>query len=261
MLEDVWMGGGGDYRVRQDINQFESSSRYSSRIIRSIVIIFMMPPLKLYECSSRVEVGIDEVGRGALAGPVVVAAVIWSGEPSADDLTWTMIRDSKKLSSKRREMLADYIRDHAVDYSVCRVEAGEIDDINIFHATMKAMHGALDDLDVDFDHILVDGDRFKSYINPRTDIGFVDHTCVVRGDDVYVSIAAASIIAKVTRDDIMAGYEMHDEFPMYDWKTNKGYGTATHVEAVKLNGPSRHHRRTFLRNIVTIPPPPPPTPM
>ena len=206
--------------------------------------------------SSVVEAGIDEAGRGALAGPVVAAAVIWNpdllvnSEDSEMRRLIEQIRDSKKLSPAKRTELAAFIRENAVDWAVCRVDAGDIDRINIWNATLKAMHGALDMLRVDFDHILVDGNRFKPYIHPGHDEdgGFVPHTCVVRGDDEYVCIAAASILAKVTRDDIMIG-ELNPLHPEYDWETNKGYGTSSHIDVLKRLGPSSVHRNTFLRKM------------
>ena len=203
---------------------------------------------------ARVEVGCDEVGRGALAGPVVAAAVIWNPEVCLlgddEDTLWKYIRDSKKVTPARRGMLADYIKDTAVDFAVNAVSADEIDTINILQATMKAMHQALDDLRVDFDHIIVDGDKFKPYM-PRVDtsVGFVPHTCIVKGDDTYLSIAAASILAKVSRDDTMCTlHASSDTLAVYDWAGNKGYGTRDHFAAIKTHGPVQGiHRQSFLK--------------
>lgn len=179
---------------------------------------------------------LDEVGRGCLAGPVVAAAVIWKPGP-CDEL----INDSKKLSKKQRVELAEYIKDNAIDYSVVLVDNREIDRINILNATMKAMHLCLDDLDVDFDGILVDGNYFPSYKNKP-------HKTVVKGDGKYVSIAAASILAKVTRDNYMT--EMSRVYSEYGWDSNVGYGSKSHVAAIKEHGVTPLHRMSFLGRIV-----------
>lgn len=210
-------------------------------------------PLLVSRCRGTVEAGCDEVGRGALAGPVVAAAVIWNpefdGDGDGDSSMWLKIRDSKKLSSSTRAALADFIRDVAIDYCVSFIEPGVIDEVNILQASMRAMHQALDGLSVMVDSILVDGDRFRPYM-PCTSSTFVPHECIVGGDDKYVSIAAASILAKVARDEYMlhlADSEDSTADP-YDWRNNKGYGTRRHFEALRTHGPSVHHRRTFLRN-------------
>lgn len=184
----------------------------------------------------RLYASLDEVGRGCLAGPVVAAAVIW--KPGACD---DMINDSKKLSKRQRVELAEYIKDNAIDYSVCFVDNVEIDRINILNATMKAMHMCLDELDVDFDEILVDGNYFKTYLD-------VPHKTVVKGDATYVSIAAASILAKVARDNYML--EKSSEYPGYGWDSNVGYGSAKHVEAIRQKGVTPLHRMSFLGKIV-----------
>jgi len=207
-------------------------------------------PLKLaspeYVINPRIEVGCDEVGRGSLAGPVVAAAVIFPpniAELDPDDTTWSSIRDSKKLSKAQRERLADYIRETAIDFGIGSASCEEIDAVNILRATHLAMHRALDALSVDFDHILVDGSTFKCYM-PRAG-GFATHTCVVKGDDEYVSIAAASILAKVHRDELMVS--LAAEHPAYEWDRNMGYGTEKHMAALREGGPCVHHRRTFLK--------------
>jgi ribonuclease HII len=212
-------------------------------------------------------VGIDEVGRGALAGPVVAAAVILPANLSdhddrADDdgggtqeytREYRNIRDSKKLSQKARERLADYIQRIAVDYAIGCASPQEIDKMNILHATHLAMHRALDKLSVDFDHILVDGDRFAPYMRLRvsnSDSSFATHDCLVGGDDKVLSIAAASILAKVTRDRMMRAATPANDVD-YAWQKNVGYGTAEHTAALQRHGPEPGmHRTTFIRKWV-----------
>lgn len=202
------------------------------------------PHLKLHHSDVEVvEVGCDEVGRGALAGPVVAAAVIWGRDDMGDDV-WKEIKDSKKLSANQRYRLSDYIKDHAIDYAIGSASPAEIDTDNILNSTYAAMHRALDGLLVNFDSIIVDGDRFKQYMRMES-FGFVPHECIVEGDNKYVSIAAASILAKVERDAFMQ--ELHSKYPVYDWYANKGYGTATHLKALSDVGISHFHRKTFLK--------------
>lgn len=184
----------------------------------------------------RLYASLDEVGRGCLAGPVMAAAVIW--KPGVCD---DLINDSKKLSKRERIEMAEYIKDNAIDYSIAFVDNKEIDEINILNATMKAMHVCLDELDVDFDEILVDGNYFRSYKGKP-------HTTVVKGDATYVSIAAASILAKVARDNYMV--EISREYPVYGWESNVGYGSVSHVEAIKKHGVTPLHRMSFLGKIL-----------
>jgi ribonuclease HII len=179
-------------------------------------------------------VGVDECGRGPLAGPVVAAAVIWN--PDLVHENNHLIRDSKKLTKKQREMLTDFIKDNAIDYSIAFVDNHVIDKINILNATHKAMHDALSGLRVDFDHILVDGNSFPCYKGKN-------HTCVVKGDNTFLSIAAASIIAKTTRDKYME--DLSKMFPEYKWGKNSGYGTKEHLEAIKEYGITDYHRTSF----------------
>lgn len=181
---------------------------------------------------------LDEVGRGCLAGPVVAAAVIWKPGPCDD-----MINDSKKLNKKQRLELAEYIKDNAIDYAVVFIDNSEIDRINILNATMKAMHMCLDELDVDFDRVLVDGNYFRQYKNKP-------HTTVVKGDGKYVSIAAASILAKVARDNYMI--EKAREYTVYGWETNVGYGSSGHVAAIRQHGVTPLHRMSFLGKILNV---------
>lgn len=201
------------------------------------------------------EVGVDEVGRGSLAGPVVAGAVIWNpmGTPrstgdSSGEL-WREIRDSKKLSPSKRSLLSQYIREEAIDWALGEASAEEIDRLNILRATHLAMHRALDALRVRFDSILVDGDRFKPYMDvPNAETGgYVPHDCIIEGDSKYVSVAAASIIAKVHRDAIMHGLSTRADCSAYGFDRNVGYGTALHVAALRDVGASREHRLTFVR--------------
>lgn len=190
------------------------------------------------------EVGIDECGRGCLAGPVVAAAVLWDPvwlethkETLERDLE--MIRDSKRLSLSKRKRCETFIKAHAKAWSIRYVSERVIDDRNILEATYDAMHACLDDLlynrKVVFDRIAVDGNRFR----PWNDC---EYACFVGGDDARLSIAAASIIAKVSRDEYMASLPEAD---IYDWKANKGYGTAKHIRAIREHGFCDKHRASF----------------
>lgn len=188
-----------------------------------------------YHTPDITECGVDEAGRGALAGPVVAAAVVWPANVTHPD-----IKDSKKLSPARRAVMADFIKRHATRYAVAFVDHVDIDAINILQATYKAMHAAIAQVGP-IDHIIVDGNRFKPFDNATR------HTCVVAGDNTYLSIAAASILAKVTRDEYMSSV-LHTAHPQYDFAKHKGYGTAAHMAAIATHGPSPVHRHTFLRS-------------
>ena len=177
------------------------------------------------------EAGTDEAGRGCLAGPVTAAAIILP-----ENFQNSVLNDSKQLSENKRDLLRPILETEALTYGVCHVFEGEIDEINILNASILAMHRALDDLDQRPNHIIVDGNRFKPY----TDIG---HTCIVKGDGKYLSIAAASVLAKTHRDAYMM--KIHEEFPMYNWKKNKGYPTKEHREAIKKYGITKYHRKSF----------------
>lgn len=177
------------------------------------------------------EAGCDEAGRGCLAGPVVAAAVILPDGYELPGLT-----DSKKLSEARREELRAVIERDAVAWAVGICTPEEIDDINILNASIEAMHRALRALAVTPGAIVVDGNRFKPFAD-------IPHTTVVKGDGKFADIAAASIIAKTTRDRIMAS--LHLQYPVYRWDSNKGYPTADHRAAIALHGPCPLHRKTF----------------
>lgn len=186
------------------------------------------------------EAGIDEAGRGALAGPVVAAAVVWNPELSPlDVLDGHLIRDSKKLSRAQRERARVAVTEHALAWCVCEVGAAEIDGTNILRATMAAMRGAVRGLGLELDLLLVDGDRFARPVSEP----MPPHVCVVRGDDTYLSIAAASVLAKTHRDALMRA--QHAAHPEYGWERNVGYGTAAHMAALARGGPCRLHRMSF----------------
>ena len=185
------------------------------------------------------EAGCDEAGRGPLAGSVFAAAVILPEEiPEA----LLGLNDSKQLTERERETLRPLIEQYAVDWAVSEVTAAEIDRINILNASIVGMQRALDQLRVRPQHILVDGNKWKPYV-PEGELLEVPARTVVKGDGKYMSIAAASILAKTYRDDYMN--RLHEEYPMYGWDHNKGYPTRAHYEALKQFGPSPYHRMTF----------------
>ena len=187
--------------------------------------------LASYLHKNKIEVGCDEAGRGCLAGPVVAAAVILP-----KNFKQPLLNDSKKLSEKKRILLRTEIKEHAIAYAVGIVDHKEIDKINILNASILAMHRALDQIKNPFDSILVDGNRFKNYNE-------TEHHCIIKGDGKYLSIAAASILAKTYRDDFMK--KLHLELPQYQWENNKGYPTKSHRAAIKKIGVSQYHRKSF----------------
>ena len=187
--------------------------------------------LKATHQAVRIEAGCDEAGRGCLAGPVFAAAVI-----VPPDFYHPLLNDSKQVEEQTRNQLRIFIENNAVAYSVAQVDHEEIDRINILKASFKAMHLALDKLKKRPKLLLIDGNRFTNYRRTK-------HECIVRGDGIYASIAAASILAKTYRDDFMK--DLHNQFPHYKWVTNKGYGTREHRHAIALHGPSPYHRRSF----------------
>ncbi|MFD2966623.1 ribonuclease HII [Sphingobacterium bambusae] len=178
-----------------------------------------------------IEAGCDEAGRGCLAGPVFAAAVIFPA-----DYCNPLLNDSKQLSEKKRMALRPIIEQEALAFAVASVSAEEIDSINILNASYLAMHRALDMLKTPAAYIIVDGNRFKPYNN-------IPHECIVKGDGKYLSIAAASILAKTYRDEYMDKLAL--DFPQYDWLANKGYPTIKHRNAVLELGLTPHHRKTF----------------
>lgn len=201
-----------------------------------------------FPSQSQIEVGVDEAGRGPLAFDVVSAAVIMPSSYDEDDKHVLMIKDSKKLSPKKRDLLAEYIKSKAVAWGIGVASIQEINDLNILNATYLAMHRALDEVHtkVAFDHIHVDGDKFKPYFS-KTIGTWIPHTAVVNGDESQLNIAAASILAKTTRDasiiNLMKTHPDLDE--RYGFSKNKGYGTKTHMDALALYGPCQFHRMSF----------------
>jgi ribonuclease HII len=177
------------------------------------------------------EAGIDEAGRGSLAGPVTAAAVILEKDFKNKDLN-----DSKKLSPKKRLELKKYIEKNALAYSVAFVNSSYIDKNNILNSTFKAMHMSLEGLDIRPDFIIVDGNLFKPYRDLK-------YKCIIKGDQQYKNIAAASILAKTYRDEYMSN--LHLKFPEYDWIKNKGYGTKYHIDMIKKFGRTKYHRKSF----------------
>lgn len=177
------------------------------------------------------EAGTDEAGRGCLAGPVTAAAVILPKDFSNDTLN-----DSKILSSAKRNLLRPIIETNATSFGIAQIFPDEIDKINILNASFLAMHKALDQLNTNPEFIIVDGNRFNPYQN-------IPHACIVKGDGKYLSIAAASILAKTYRDAYME--KIHLEYPMYNWIKNKGYPTLEHREAIRKYGITKYHRKTF----------------
>ena len=177
------------------------------------------------------EAGTDEAGRGCLAGPVTAAAVILP-----TDFDVPLLNDSKKLTEKQRQFLRPIIEDKAIAYAVAHCTPEEVDAINILNASIKAMHKALEKLDPCPNHILVDGNRFHSFKK-------IPHQCIVKGDGKYQNIAAASVLAKTYRDDLMI--DLDRKYPKYDWKNNKGYPTKKHRKAILKEGITSQHRKTF----------------
>jgi ribonuclease HII len=187
--------------------------------------------LKSFYNQTLIEAGVDEAGRGCLAGPVVAAAVILP-----KNYTHQFLNDSKQLSKKQREILRMDIQQDALSYAVAEVSPQIIDEINILQASMKAMHLAIDDLLIRPEHLLIDGNRFPIY-------PLIPHTCIIKGDAKFLSIAAASILAKTYRDDLME--HLAQQFPQYGWEHNAGYPTVKHRKAIELFGTTSHHRMTF----------------
>lgn len=177
------------------------------------------------------EAGTDEAGRGCLCGPVVAAAVIL---PKA--FNHPQLNDSKKLSEKERQQLKSIIEKEALAYSVSFVMQEEVDEINVLQASITGMHRSINQLEIKPQFIIVDGNKFRNYFD-------VPHKTIVKGDSKYLSIAAASILAKTYRDAYME--KIHKEFPMYDWNKNKGYPTKKHREAIRIHGATYHHRKSF----------------
>ncbi len=190
-----------------------------------------MANLLAYFELGQIEGGCDEAGRGCLSGPVVAAAVILDPEKPILGLN-----DSKKITEKNRLFLRDQILTNALAYAIGIVSHEEIDEINILNASFLAMHRAVDQLTIKPNFLLIDGNRFKAHAD-------IPHACIIKGDGKYQSIAAASILAKTKRDEIMES--LHELYPVYHWNQNKGYPTIEHRTAIAAHGPSPHHRMTF----------------
>ena len=178
-----------------------------------------------------IEAGCDEAGRGCFAGPVCAAAVILPR-----DFYHPTLNDSKQLTPQQREELKVFIKANAIAYAIAMVDNEEIDRINILRASFKAMHLALDKLRKRPSFLLIDGNRFEPYKK-------LQHQCIIEGDGKYASIAAASVLAKTHRDSYMK--KLHKEFPHYNWRQNKGYGTAEHRNAIQVHGLCKYHRKSF----------------
>ena len=187
--------------------------------------------LKQYLYRNLIEAGCDEAGRGCLAGPVTAAVVILP-----KNYKNPLLNDSKKLTPKQRELLKPEIINSAIAWKVAFIDNIEIDNINILRASIKAMHLAIEGLSKVPQHLLIDGNRFYQYKN-------LGHTTIIKGDTLYLSIAAASVLAKTFRDEYMD--RIHDEYPIYGWNRNKGYATRFHRDAILSHGLSPYHRKSF----------------
>lgn len=193
-------------------------------------LLIMNKLLNFHECGL-IEAGCDEAGRGCLAGPVVAAAVILPL-----DFNHPLLNDSKQLSKKKRELLRPIIESESLGWGVGYVCNEEIDKINILNASFEAMHRAIDQLELEPESLLIDGNRFNPYKK-------VPFHCMIKGDGRFMSIAAASVLAKTYRDDFMA--RLHKECPNYDWDSNKGYPTTKHRDAIETFGITKYHRKSF----------------
>jgi len=177
------------------------------------------------------ETGTDEAGRGCLAGPVTAAAIILP-----ESFKNSILTDSKLLSEHKRQLLEPLLKEDCICFGIAHIQPEIIDDINILNASILGMHHAISKLSQIPSHIIVDGNKFKPYKK-------ISHTCIVKGDSKYLSIAAASVLAKTARDAYML--KLHEEYPMYNWKKNKGYPTKEHREAIKKYGITKYHRTSF----------------
>ena len=200
--------------------------------------------LKQYQDKGQLEVGLDEAGRGCLFGPVCIAGVSWLDK---DPEPCIEIKDSKKCTVKHRLKCYDYIIDNAVAYSIQLIDNNTIDKDNILKSSLNGMHLCLDEISktIRIDKILVDGNHFPTYYSKEQD-DFLEHECIIKGDNIYKSIAAASILAKTYRDNYIL--QLVEEYPylkIYDIHNNKGYGTKKHMEAIKEYGITKWHRKSF----------------
>jgi len=187
--------------------------------------------LKLNYSGFTLETGTDEAGRGCLSGPVVAAAVILP-----EDFHHILLNDSKQLSEKKRQELRPYIEEHAIAFGVSFIHQEEVDELNVLQASITGMHRSIEMLKTQPEFIIVDGNKFKPYKD-------IPHETIIKGDAKFMSIAAASVLAKTYRDEYME--KIHQEFPQYNWKKNKGYPTKEHREAIRQFGITPYHRKTF----------------
>lgn len=224
------------YRVKNNfiiicLNRNKPIITQSKREILLLFYIFIKKMLLSNHSTFTLETGTDEAGRGCLAGPVTAAAVILP-----PDFKNEILNDSKQLSEKKRLFLKPIIETQALTFAVTHLEPKIIDEINILNASIKAMQESILKLNPIPNYIIVDGNRFKPVTN-------IPHSCIIKGDSKYMSIAAASILAKTYRDEYMN--KIHEEFPMYNWKQNKGYPTIEHREAIRKYGTTKYHRMSF----------------
>ena len=199
--------------------------------------------LKNYYKENELEVGMDESGAGPMAGDLFLAGVILPHECPFEECQeyWDMLNDSKKLSPKKRELLFEFIIQIAIDYSIVSMTPLEIDRDNIWWCRVNGFHKVINNLELRPTHIIVDGTAYKQY---KDEFGRkVPHVCINKGDTKYKSIAAASILAKVSHD--RAILKLDQEYPLYNWKQNKGYGTKTHLDAIREYGITKYHRKTY----------------
>lgn len=191
---------------------------------------------------NEIQLGIDESGRGCLAGPVFVGAVIWN--PYIEDEVMKEIKDSKKLNKRKRTELREYIEENALYYCVKSCDEKEIDRLNILNATYKAMHMCIEEVErnIPIDRLLIDGSSFTKYKN-------IKHNCIIGGDSKYISIAAASILAKTYHDEYIESLCEEDEYKKYKWDKNMCYGTKEHILSIKNYGISQIHRKSFCKNL------------
>ena len=204
-----------------------------------------MNKLLPYQNEDKIELGIDEAGRGTLIGPVCIAGVILPNNIIELCEEYKIIlKDSKKMSKKNREFAEEFIKNIAIDYTIIYKDNKIIDEINILQATLKGMHEVVDNIKIKPDKILVDGDKFPIYMDEHGEM--IQHQCIIEGDNKYMSIAAASILAKTAKDRFIK--ELIIEYPdyqKYDLLNNSGYGTQNHIDAIKIYGITPFHRKSF----------------
>lgn len=198
-----------------------------------------------YQNEGLIEIGIDEAGRGCLIGPVFIAGVILPNDIlELCEEEGIVLKDSKKVSKKNRIIAKEFIERVAIDYSVVQKDNNVIDEKNILRATLEGMHEVVNNISIKPDKILVDGNHFNIYRDSEGEM--IQHECIVEGDNKYMSIAAASILAKTYKDNyIVRLVSEHPELEKYDLVNNSGYGTANHIEAIKIHGITKYHRKTF----------------